>query len=257
MKKRTYCEGDWFAVPLGNDGFAVGLVARVAPKGAVLFGYFFGPRRQLMPTVDDVREFRPSDAVLVGMFGDLFLLQGRWPVIGKVEPWERARWPMPAFGRRVPGHDLAYRVEYPDDNPNGLPRETRITVEECQHLPSDGLDGARAVEITLAHLLLTQAGNTLPTTMPPLDREYPTIDYFLYLPTQAKANMVAHQLEAEGYAVEVGDSTIPEAGWLVRAKHDSPETDDELDAAEARMEDVATAAEGSYDGYERDVPQEI
>ncbi len=164
---------------------------------------------------------------------------------------------MPAFGRRVPGHDLAYSVEYPDDDPNGLPRETRITVEECGHLPLDGLDGAKAVEITLAHLLLAQADNTLPTTMPLSNREYPAIDYFLYLPTQTKANMVAHQLEAEGYTVEVGDSTIPEAGWLVRAKHDSPETDDELDAAEAHMEDVATAAGGSYDGYERDVPHEI
>ena len=64
----TYGEGDWFAVPLREGGFAAGVVARANPK-AVLLGYFFGPRRAAVPSVEEVSRLRPDDAVLVGKFG--------------------------------------------------------------------------------------------------------------------------------------------------------------------------------------------
>jgi len=253
-KKPLYREGDWFAVPLKDNGLAVGLIARAAPRSNVLFGYFFGPQRQIVPDIEDVQGYNRDDAILVERFGDLSLRQGGWPVIGRVEPWDRARWPMPAFGRRVSGHDLAYRVEYPDDDPNGLPCETRITVEECERLPAAGLDGARAVEITLAQLLHIPADDILPN-MPPTTQGQLMIDYFLYLPAQAQAHTMAGRLEAEGYTVEVRDPGDTGEEWLVRAKHDSPATEAELDAVEAHMEAMATAVGGSYDGYERDVPR--
>lgn len=43
---RNYREGSRFAVPLRQGGYAVGLVARVNPRG-VLLGYFFGPRHDV------------------------------------------------------------------------------------------------------------------------------------------------------------------------------------------------------------------
>jgi hypothetical protein len=48
MENIKYREGDWFAVPLRNGGFAVGLVARANPKAALL-GYFFGPKTKGYP----------------------------------------------------------------------------------------------------------------------------------------------------------------------------------------------------------------
>lgn len=51
-RKLNYKEGDWFAVPLGGAGYALGLVARVGRRG-VTFGYFFGPRRVTLLCVGD------------------------------------------------------------------------------------------------------------------------------------------------------------------------------------------------------------
>jgi hypothetical protein len=36
MPNHTYSEGDWFAVPLRDDGFALGIVARANPEGRCL-----------------------------------------------------------------------------------------------------------------------------------------------------------------------------------------------------------------------------
>ena len=43
-----YREGDWFAVPSRDGGFAVGVIARANP-GGVLLGYSFGTLRSEIP----------------------------------------------------------------------------------------------------------------------------------------------------------------------------------------------------------------
>lgn len=91
-------EGDWFAVPLREGSFAVGVVARANPKAALL-GYFFGPRRSETPELEEVANLKPEDAVLVGTFGHLGLTQGKWPILGQLDGWDRWTWPMPAFVR--------------------------------------------------------------------------------------------------------------------------------------------------------------
>ena len=106
MRRRRlpYCEGDWFAVPLRDTGYATGLVARADRRGGLL-GYFFGPRRESPASLEDLQMLTPSDAILVGQFGDLGLLRGAWPIIGSAGAWDRAAWPMPLFARTdvVPG----------------------------------------------------------------------------------------------------------------------------------------------------------
>jgi Immunity protein 26 len=74
--KVNYREGDWFAVPLRNGGFAVGVIARANPRGVSL-GYFFGPPRSDVPRLDEVADLRSGDAVLVRKFGHLGILNGR------------------------------------------------------------------------------------------------------------------------------------------------------------------------------------
>jgi hypothetical protein len=94
MAKVKYREGDWFAVPLRDGGFAVGLVARANP-GVVLLGYFFGPMRSEVPKLEDLAGLQPGDAVLIGMFGHLAIVQGKWPLLGRLDGWDRRDWPTP------------------------------------------------------------------------------------------------------------------------------------------------------------------
>jgi hypothetical protein len=152
MARIRYAEGDWFAVPLRDGGFAVGVVAR-ANKNGVLLGYFFGPRQRDVPSLDDVEELVAKDAVLIKKFGDLGLKSGKWPLLGSAPSWNRDEWPMPTFGRFEELTGLAFAVEYSSDDPNSHPRETPILQEDLVRYPKDGLGGAGFIEITLTELL--------------------------------------------------------------------------------------------------------
>jgi Immunity protein 26 len=154
MVEASYNEGDWFAVPLQDGGFAVGVIARAMPrKEGVLLGYFFGPRRQAVPKLEELSGLSASGAVLVEMFGDLGLIRGMWPLLGRVTGWDRSAWPTPAFGRFEELTGRAFKVIYDDTNPNRVVREERIDPSELADLPQDGLSGAEAVEIVLTSLL--------------------------------------------------------------------------------------------------------
>ncbi|HQZ15389.1 MAG TPA: immunity 26/phosphotriesterase HocA family protein [Vicinamibacteria bacterium] len=148
-----YEEGDWFAVPLRNRGFGVGVVARSGPSGRVLFGYFFGPRREAVPAIDELRGYAAEQAVLVGQFGDLGLMNGTWRILGRQDPWERSAWPMPPMARVDVVSGQARKVTYSQDDPNQAISETPCGLEEARLLPRDSLMGAGAVEIRLTSLL--------------------------------------------------------------------------------------------------------
>lgn len=152
-KKLPYKEGSWFAVPLEDSGYALGLVTRAAPAGKVLFGYFFGPRRIQVPELSEVAELLPEDAVLRRMFGDLGLINGDWPVIGESEDWNRDAWPQPLLVRKNTITGQFSLIEYSEDDPNH-----EIAMYECpagavQEYPEDGLSGYIAVQIRLTRLL--------------------------------------------------------------------------------------------------------
>jgi hypothetical protein len=154
MPEPTYREGDWFAVPLRAGGFAAVIVARAMPrKEGVLLGYFFGPGRDRIPALDEIGVLSASDAVLVGRFGDLSILDGTWPLVGHIDRWDRSAWPIPVFGRLEELTGRAFKVIYDDGDPNRLLREERIDASELASLPQDGLSGAGAVERILTRLL--------------------------------------------------------------------------------------------------------
>lgn len=54
-KRLPYREGTWFALPLRKGGYAVGVVARMAPRGRIILAYFFGPKRNQIPST-----YKPS-----------------------------------------------------------------------------------------------------------------------------------------------------------------------------------------------------
>jgi hypothetical protein len=154
MRQIGYDEGDWFAVPLPNGGFAVGVIARAMPShGGVLLGYFFGPRRETTPTLEELSALSTSDAILVRKFGHLGLVHQRWPNLGRIGRWDRTAWPIPTFGRFEELTGRAFKVIYDGNNPNRVLREKQIDPAELIDLPKDGLLGAGAVEKVLEGLL--------------------------------------------------------------------------------------------------------
>jgi hypothetical protein len=152
MAKVRYCEGDWFAVPLRDGGFAVGLIARTNP-GGVLLGYFFGPLRSNAPKLEDVAGLSPGDAVLVRKFGHLGIIQGRWSRLGRLHDWDRRDWPTPAFVRYEELTGRSFWVFYDDNDPNRLLREEQVARGEAEQAPKDGLMGANFAENVLTRLL--------------------------------------------------------------------------------------------------------
>jgi hypothetical protein len=147
-----YKEGDWFAVPLRDRGFAVGVVARSNPKGALL-GYFFGPRHDKVPSKDVAAGLTPSQAVLVGKFGHLGLEWGTWPILGRHRDWDREAWPIPILIRYEELTGRTFQVFYDPDDPVKLLREQQVDAGVAEQGPTDGLMGAGFVEIRLTSLL--------------------------------------------------------------------------------------------------------
>ena len=152
-KKLPYKEGSWFAVPLEDSGYALGLVARSRPGGKLLFGYFFGPRREKVPKSSEATDLLPEDAVLTRRFGDLGLINGEWPVIGESEDRNRDAWPMPLFVRKDFISGKLSLIKYSEDD-----LADEISMYECpagaeQELPEDGSSGHIALQIRLTQLL--------------------------------------------------------------------------------------------------------
>lgn len=151
MRKLPYIEGSVFLVPLRNGGYARGVVARASPSGRGVMGYFFGPR--LLDTASvSCDDLNPGSAVLRIIFGDLGLINGEWPVLGRVVNWNRSEWSMPDFLRRdLLGRMNPVLVRYADDDPNRI--ELELIIDDHSGMLPDSSAGYGAVEIRLSNLL--------------------------------------------------------------------------------------------------------
>lgn len=158
MKKLPYSEGSVFLVPLEGGGYARGVVARATKKGPVLLGYFFGPclRSHVSVRLDDLV---PSMAILCIHCGDLGLINGEWPIVGRVPNWDRSQWPTPCFVRRDPLSKKAWKVMYSDDDPNEIIAE--YPADYDSELAADSLYGYGAVATELTQLLGQEPTNTV------------------------------------------------------------------------------------------------
>ena len=150
--KPLYQEGDWFAIPIEDGEYAVGLIARMKNGRGTksIFGYFFGPRRNKIPKLDELTELLPEHNIDMCRFGDLGLHEGSWPVIGRFNDWDRSKWPMPPFLRTQLVSGITFKVTYDDTDPGSRISETECDPKEASKYPKDGLSGSGAVEKYLA-----------------------------------------------------------------------------------------------------------
>jgi hypothetical protein len=147
-----YREGDWVAVPLRTGGYAAGIVAR-GSDSRVAIGYFFGPRTEQPPSLEDVARLRAREAVFVCQFGDLGIIRGWWPRIGRLEGFDRAAWPMPVFFRDQVLTGRSFRVHYDEDDPSVELGEEPADANDRNRLPLDGMYGYGAVEVVVTKRL--------------------------------------------------------------------------------------------------------
>jgi Immunity protein 26 len=150
--KIMYQAGDWFSVPLRSSGFGIGIIARQGENG-ILFGYFFGPKSDQLPTFGQTMGLKPNKAILLARFGDLGLKQGQWSLIGRSPTWDASDWPMPSFVRRDIISGKLSLVTYDESNLVSEIRLEQVTRERCKEMPADGLYGYGAIEIKLTRLL--------------------------------------------------------------------------------------------------------
>ncbi|MDX6740734.1 immunity 26/phosphotriesterase HocA family protein [Actinocorallia sp. A-T 12471] len=144
-----YATGDVVAVPLRDEGFALGVVARADGKGIAL-GYFFGQRVDTLDNVAGPFDLEPGNASKICRFGDRGIIKGLWQVVGRVAEWDPEQWPVPTFCRN--GEVL---VQY-DDQTLKIVSELKSSPQGCKDLPEDGLEGSGFVEIKLTRLLEAQ-----------------------------------------------------------------------------------------------------
>ena len=106
---KKFREGDVAAIPLKKGGYALAVIARVAKRGHIVLCYFFGTRfAELAEAVSAISVLRKGDAFAIARVGDPCLIDGSWPIIGSITPWERGLWPLPGFvtGGYLPGDKL-------------------------------------------------------------------------------------------------------------------------------------------------------
>ena len=148
----TAPEGTWFAVPLLNGGYAIGLVARTNGRGTVL-AYFFGPRLAAVPPLETVSLHKPSDAILVTPVGDYAFRHASWPLIGKEPTWRRESWPTPPLARYEELTGRWFEERFDDEDPAVLVSQRQIDQETGRTLPRSRLMGSGSAEQALTKLL--------------------------------------------------------------------------------------------------------
>lgn len=156
QKHIRYSEGQWFAVPLRNGGYALGIIVRGSYKTKGGLGYFFGPKYSEIPTYKSILEKNPDEAILITWFGDFGIINGSWPLIQNSRSFSRAEWSLPKFGRKISLlPDKGYIVEY-EENKEGawkVFREVPVDFQDISGLPEDIMMGGGSVEIKLTKLL--------------------------------------------------------------------------------------------------------
>jgi hypothetical protein len=101
----------------------------------------------------------PRDAVYVRIFGDSFIQDGTWPILGRTAQFSPEIWPIPIF--RTLRARSAARIYY--DSLRSAGQETVASFAEVEGLPDDGVSTAAAIEMHLDEILEMDQDEMLPS----------------------------------------------------------------------------------------------
>jgi hypothetical protein len=149
MKKIKAKEGDVFAVPLRQGGYAIGLIAR--EHKTITLGYFFDTVYSSVPEQMDVTDITKWKVALIGKFSSMGIENGEWPLLKTTFKFIREEWPIPVLKMQEPLSEKYFAVIYDDT----LINEERhlISEAESKKLFSHGLYGYGALEKKLTSIL--------------------------------------------------------------------------------------------------------
>lgn len=122
-----------------------GVLARAHKSHGVILVYLFGRRLTAPPPLEELAAFRPERAVSAIRIGDLHIIDGKWPLLGKTGNWDRREWGMPAFQRRDPLSGKTHIVTYDENDPRRIVSLRRVATPDTG-LETDSVWGAGAVE---------------------------------------------------------------------------------------------------------------
>ncbi len=91
-RRIKYEEGDWFAVPIGEGIYCLGMVGGKDPQIRSFIGYYFPKTFDSVPTVDDIQGLQSSDAVFISWTGNPGVYSGVWPIIGRQPDFNKHEW---------------------------------------------------------------------------------------------------------------------------------------------------------------------
>jgi hypothetical protein len=146
-------EGDLCQIPLLDGSSLLGLVARIERKYGLMLLYVFDLRFHGQLPDFDLSEMKNKVQGIYRTWSET-ISDGRWPIMGKLEPWRRSEWPMPTFVLyREITDDWVARV-YADDLSGRLLIERRATEEESRTCPPDRIYGSLEKHLNQAFGLL-------------------------------------------------------------------------------------------------------
>jgi len=152
--RQRYGDGDWFAVPLDDGRYVLGRISR--HSHGIVFGYFFAPALDHVPTLEETRERSAEDSFLQMRFSHLGLRDGGWPVLGQTDDWDRDAWPLLEFENRlvVRGRpDVLYAVRLDEKTVSREVSVRKVDVSEAGRRPDQALFGAVAAVVHLRKAL--------------------------------------------------------------------------------------------------------
>lgn len=115
MKKIKVFEGHLFIVPLNDKEFCIGLVTRYYRRR--MLAYFFKPKWYKIPTLEEVEPIKEENTILIAKAGAEPIIDGEWPIIGKLSNWDKEKWSVPTLYTLSVGTPNAYLVYTNDKDP--------------------------------------------------------------------------------------------------------------------------------------------
>ncbi|HEX2051788.1 MAG TPA: Imm26 family immunity protein [Actinomycetota bacterium] len=252
-------EGDWFLVPVGDDRWVVGRIARKTRQ--TVLAYFFTPARERVPELKEISHLTAADSFLQLRISDQRMVDGRWPVLGH-DDFHRDEWPVVELERVLApsGREPAvYAVLYAEDNLNEQQSARRVPLSERGRRPPEGLHGAGIAESAVRKAIAALEGASLDAR--PSDVTSATgpdagagdargtLRHYLYVPDRARAEALARDVRGLGHAVETRPAALGD-DWLVLVTDRASYSPESADRTETQLTALATRYGGEYDGNE-------
>ena len=135
--------GKIFTIPLENNGFSVGLIARQNKN--IALGYFFDKYYKKCPLSISECLINKNHICLIGLFGILGITKKEWKIVDNLPFFNKNDWKIPEFEMQDPLLEKVYwKIKYNDD----LDEENRIKIneKEAKYLWSYGIHGYGIIE---------------------------------------------------------------------------------------------------------------